>query len=108
MADARTGTRFPVHLPIRVLGRSKAKPDQKGTTENISGAGVYLWIDEALEVDSQVEFEITIPASTIGAGSDVVVRCVGRVVRTDSQLPQKSGVACVIDEYNFVRAEAGK
>jgi hypothetical protein len=107
MVDARTGTRFPVHLPIKVLGTSAAKLEQEGTTENISGAGVYLWIDEALEVDSRVEFEITIPAPAIGAGQDVVLHCVGRVVRTDSQSPQKSGVACVIDEYDFVRREEG-
>jgi hypothetical protein len=109
VADARTGTRFPVHLPIKVLGTSEVKLQQEGTTENISGAGVYLWVDKALEVNSRVEFEITIPALAIGAGQDVVLHCIGRVVRadSDSQSPQKTGVACVIDEYDFVRREAG-
>ena len=107
MIDARTGMRFPVHLPIKVLSASGAKPQLEGTTENISGAGVYIWIDRVLEVDSRVEFEITIPASAISADRDVVLHCIGRVVRAESQSAEKSGVACVIDEYDFVRREAG-
>jgi c-di-GMP-binding flagellar brake protein YcgR len=107
VADSRTGTRFPVHLPIKVLGTSAAKPELEGTTENISGAGVYIWVDQTLEVNSRVEFEITIPAPAIGADQDVVLHCVGRVIRADSQSSEKSGVACVIDEYDFVRREAG-
>ena len=107
MTDARTGIRFPVHLPIKVLGTSETKPELEGTTENISGAGIYIWVDKALDVDSRVEFEITIPASAIAAEKDVVLHCVGRVVRAESQSPDKSGVACVIDEYDFVRREAG-
>ena len=103
MTDARTGTRFPVHLPIKVLGLSGAKASQEGTTENISGAGIYIWVDQALEVDSRVEFEITIPAPAIAAEQDVVLHCIGRVVRADSQSSEKSGVACVIDSYEFVR-----
>jgi hypothetical protein len=103
VTDARTGTRFPVHLPIKVLGLSGAKASQEGTTENISGAGIYIWVDQALEVDSRVEFEITIPAPAIAAEQDVVLHCIGRVVRADSQSSEKSGVACVIDEYDFVR-----
>jgi len=105
VADARTGTRFPVHLPIKVLGLPGAKASQEGTTENISGAGVYIWVDQTLEVNSRVEFEITIPKAAIAAEQDVVLHCIGRVVRADSQPSEKSGVACVIDEYDFVRRE---
>jgi len=104
LADARTGKRFPVHLPIKLVGRSGKMSEQEGRTENISAAGVYLHVDEALEVNSRVEFEITLPAAEIGAAQDVILHCVGRVVRTDS--PEK-GIACLIDEYDFVRRGAG-
>jgi hypothetical protein len=90
-----------------VLGTSEAKAELEGTTENISGAGIYIWVDKALDVNSRVEFEITIPASAIAAEQDVVLHCVGRVVRAESLSPDKSGVACVFDEYDFVRREAG-
>jgi len=100
--EARTGRRFPVHLPIKLLNSSEPQSGQECTTENISAAGVYLRTNEPLEVNSRVEFEITIPGADIGAKQDVILRCVGRVVRTDSQSPEK-GVACLIDEYDLVR-----
>ena len=110
MDDSRTGKRFPVHLPIKLLGSTPptaaAAAEQKSTTENISAAGVYLRVDEPLEVNSRVEFEITLPASEIGASEDVILHCVGRVVRTDQQSSEK-GIACLIDEYDFVRRGEG-
>jgi hypothetical protein len=47
---------------------------------------------------------MTIPSKTIGSKSDVTLRCLARVIRTDT--PSKgsqTGVACVIDSYEFVR-----
>jgi len=106
--EARTGRRFPVHLPIKLVNSSEPSSGQEGTmestTENISAAGVYLRTNEPLEVNSRVEFEITIPGSEIGAKQDVILRCVGRVIRADSESPEK-GVACLIDEYDLVRQE---
>jgi hypothetical protein len=44
----------------------------------------------------------------IGAKKDVAIRCQGRVVRTGAVKKEKAGarkngVACVIDNYEFVR-----
>lgn len=101
MADIRTGRRFPVHLPLKVLGDQKIPT---GTTANISAAGVYLWVDGGLEVGSSIEFEITIPGESIGAANDVPIHCHGRVVRCDTdQELGRTGVACVIERYEFVR-----
>ncbi len=106
MANIRTSRRFPVHLPLKVLGDQGL---HLGSTENISAAGVYLWVDGGLEVGSATDFEITIPREAIGAGNDVRLRCHGRVVRCDNpQEPGRAGVACVIERYEFLRAdEAG-
>jgi len=105
VADIRTSRRFPVHLPLKVLGRNIPA----GSTANISAAGAYLWVEGGLEVDSAIEFEITIPAESIGTGDDAHLHCFGRVVRCDSsQEPGQTGVACVIERYEFVRtATAG-
>lgn len=102
MDDIRTSRRFPVHLPLKVLGD---KEIAVGSTENISAAGAYLRLDNGLEVGSSAEFEITIPHDVIGVSEDVRLRCHARVVRcdTDPKLKQ-SGVACVIERYEFVRA----
>lgn len=101
--DARTGRRFPVHIPVRV-GDTPASAEHIGTTENISSSGAYFWLDTPPEIGSIIECEMTIPSKTIGAKTDVTLRCLARVIRTDA--PRKgtqTGVACVIDSYEFVR-----
>src|SRR6202035_2800278 len=105
--EARTGKRFPLHLPIK-LHSDEASGDAKGTTGNLSAAGVYIRADASLEVGSPVEFEITLPPEVTGGKEDVVIQCRGRVVRTDephasAESGDSRGVACVIDSYEFVR-----
>lgn len=108
MSEHRTGRRFPLHLPIRVQGQSTSP--RKGETQDVSAAGVYIWLEGEPELGSNIQFEITIPAPEIGSTEDVIVRCNGRVVRSDSPsgVQEKSGVACVIDSYEFVRAALQK
>jgi PilZ domain len=101
VADIRTSRRFPVHLPLKILGEQDSPV---GHTENISAAGVYLWIEGGMEVGAAAEFEITIPGETIGAPKDVRLHCQGRVVRCDPEQAGRSGVACVIESYEILRA----
>jgi hypothetical protein len=83
----------------------------------VSAAGVYIKADAELEVGSEVEFDIILPAQVIGGDKDVQVRCHGRVVRTEPKAKaanasggssepeeeEKPGVACIIEHYKFVR-----
>jgi len=101
VSDVRTGKRFPVQLPVRVAGG-----DQQGTTDNVSASGAYFVVDRGFEVGSMVEFEITIPRDVIGATEDARVRCIGRVIRNEEREQKKTGIACVIDSYEFVRSES--
>jgi hypothetical protein len=104
VSEVRTGKRFEVHLPIKIS--SPESPDSHvGETDNLSAAGVYLSLDSSLEVGSPVEFDITMPASVIGSEKDVRIHCTGRVVRTEApkEGTRNSGVACVIDGYEFIR-----
>ena len=106
VADARTGKRFPLELPIKIH-KAEQGGDASGVTGNLSAAGVYIKADAALEIGSTVEFEITLPPEVTGAKENVVVQCRGRVVRTDEAAKDAGsdarGVACVIDSYDFVR-----
>lgn len=112
MADARTSKRFPVELPIQ-LHRAGVPEDQIGTTANVSAGGVYIRAEQPQEgsalqewlKDSAVDFEMTLPAEAVGAPNDIHVRCHGRVMRVDKLKGEKSGhgMACVIDNYEFVR-----
>lgn len=91
-----------MHLPLKVLGDVNIPT---GVTENISAAGIYLRVGGAMEIGSSIEFEITIPGDTIGADGDVHIHCDGRVVRCDAEKDTEcTGVACVIEQYEFVRA----
>jgi hypothetical protein len=112
--DARTGKRFPVNLPIRIHLCDTAN-DHAGTTANVSAAGVYIRAEahkaktgvteQHLRPGAMVEFFMTLPAEAIGGETDVQIHCRGRVVRVE-QLPDddsRSGVACVIDKYEFLR-----
>ena len=61
MAEARSGRRFPLNLPIHL--REGATSDVEGTTKNVSAAGVYIKAEAELEVGSNIEFDITLPAA---------------------------------------------
>lgn len=107
MSEARTGKRFPLHLPIKIHKEDNAD-NTNGMTGNLSAAGVYIKADASLEVGSPVEFEITLPPEVTGGKDNVVIQCRGRVVRTDEpnthpDAGDNRGVACVIDSYEFVR-----
>jgi PilZ domain-containing protein len=105
VSDARTGKRFPLELPIKIHQGEKGS-DASGMTGNLSAAGVYIRADAALDVGSNVEFEIALPPEVTGAKEPVVIQCRGRVVRTDEPSggpTEARGVACVIDSYDFVR-----
>ncbi|HZS26036.1 MAG TPA: PilZ domain-containing protein [Candidatus Angelobacter sp.] len=115
--EARTGKRFPLELPIKIHGKGG---DDSATTGNMSAAGVYIMADLDLAIGSNIEFDITLPKDVLGTPGDVEVHCTGRVVRKDenaaaagansnssSKRKKKSGVACVIDQYKFIRKSKG-
>jgi len=114
--EARTGKRFPLELPIKIHGKAG---DDSATTGNMSAAGVYIMADLDLAIGSNIEFDITLPANVLGTPGDVEVHCTGRVVRKDagaaaagansnsSKRKKKSGLACVIDQYKFIRKSKG-
>ncbi|HEV7676797.1 MAG TPA: PilZ domain-containing protein [Candidatus Angelobacter sp.] len=115
--EARTGKRFPLELPIKIHGKGL---EDSATTGNMSAAGVYIMADLDLAIGSNIEFDITLPAKVLGTPGDVEVHCTGRVVRKDASAAaagansnsskkkkSKSGVACVIDQYKFIRKSKG-
>jgi hypothetical protein len=108
VTEARTGKRFPLHLPIKIHREDTAGDSHSGMTGDLSAAGVYIRADASLEVGSPVEFEITLPPEVTGGKENVTIQCRGRVVRTDepngsAESGDSRGVACVIDSYEFVR-----
>ena len=113
MSEARTGKRFPLELPIRIRQKGATATDS-GTTADMSAAGVYIQANTDLPVGSPIEFDITLPAKVLGTAKDVEVHCTGRVVRKEANgksakgKKTKNGVACVIDQYKFIRSKGTK
>ena len=94
--ELRTAARYPVRLPLAVKGGVQAE----AVTRDVSSSGVLFYVDADIQVGSTIEFSIAMPASVLGTPSDVVVTCVGRVVRAQ-QMNGRKAVAAVIDEYRF-------
>jgi len=105
LSELRTGKRFPLSLPITIRGKKVLKGKTAKTTD-VSAAGVYIEADADLEVGTKIEFDILLPAKVAGTDTDVEIVWKGRVVRINSSgkaKQRKAGVACVIDQYKFVR-----
>ena len=99
MPEMRSSVRFPLHLPVAVRA---AEAERQAETVDISAGGVLLEMDGAIDVGSSIEFTIFMPAGRIGSRKDVLVSCVGRVVRCSST-NERSAVAAVIDDYRILR-----
>ena len=101
MQELRSAVRFPIRLPIAVKTEKDFHPTAE--TTDISAGGVLFYVDADVAVGSTVNFNISMPASVLGTPQDVMVRCVGRVIRSSEEKGRKA-VAAVIDEYKFERA----
>jgi hypothetical protein len=98
--ELRSSVRFPIKLPVAVTTESHR--EHLAETENISAGGVLFIVDADMAPGSKIEFSIAMPSTVLGTSTDVMVKCVGRVVRCDDEGARKS-VAAVIDEYRFDR-----
>jgi PilZ domain-containing protein len=98
--EMRSAVRFPIQLPVAIRSESGT---YKATTEDISAGGVLFHTDSPLVVGSTIEFTINLPAIVVGSSRDVLVNCVGRVVRCSEENSGPADVAAVIDDYSFER-----
>jgi hypothetical protein len=95
----RTAVRFPMKLALRL---QTEQGEMEAVTENISANGL-LFVGERLpDVDSRIEFTISMPSDVMGSAKDVTIHCIGRVVRHYLEGEEKKAAA-VIDEY-FLKA----
>lgn len=99
MPEHRQARRFPLQLPVAVIGRTTL---DRTRTDNISAGGVLFSVESDVEVGSEVALSIRMPAEILGAPRDVVVNCTGRVVRSSREL-RRNRVAVVFDEYDIER-----
>ena len=93
----RAAVRFPLRLEIVLQTTDREYP---GVTEDVSANGLLFVADELPPVGSEVRFEMTMPAAIMGGANDVLLHCVGRIIR-HQRIADKDMAAAVIDEYSF-------
>jgi hypothetical protein len=95
--EVRAAVRFPLHLDV-VL--STPEREYKAVTVDVSANGVLFAADELPKKGAQVQFELKMPATVMGGAEDVLLHCIGRIVR-HTQTADKTIAAAVIDEYSL-------
>ncbi len=91
----RTAVRFSLRLALQVKTPTGII---HAVTENISANGILFTAKNVPPVSSRIEFTIKMPAEVMGTMEDVMVQCVGRVVR-HQQNGDEAQAAAIIDEY---------
>jgi hypothetical protein len=95
--EVRCAVRFPLSLPV-VL--STGKEELVALSRNVSASGVLFELDRELPAGQDIRFSLRMPGAVLGTLHDVLVHCLGRVVRCS--LSQSHYLAAAtIDEYKF-------
>lgn len=103
VAERRKYRRYDLSLEVHLRPRGKRGGTPiRSQTRDISARGVYFDVVEAIEVGTDLEFEVNLPPE-LSAGRNVRIRCHGRVVRVDAPDNEGGmGVAATIESYEFV------
>ena len=95
--EVRCAVRFPLSLPV-VL--SAGDQEFTAVTVNVSASGVLFLTDRKMASGLSIGFQLRMPGEILGTRRDVLVHCLGRVVRCYAS---QTGyhTAATIDEYKF-------
>jgi len=97
--EVRCAVRFPLALSV-VL--TSGREERRAVTRNVSASGVlFEELSDPLDVGQGISFSLRMPGGVLGSPRDIVVRCLGRVVRCSVSETQYQAAA-TIDEYRFV------
>ena len=95
----RASVRFPMKLPLLIQTDAGSV---SAITENVSANGLLFVCEHLPQLNSEIEFTMTMPAAIMGSDKDVSIHCIGRIVRHEQDGLEKKA-AVVIDEY-FLKA----
>jgi hypothetical protein len=95
--EVRSAVRFPLHLDVVLTTPER---EFRAVTVDVSANGVLFAAHELPVNGSRVQFELKMPATVMGGAEDVLLHCIGRIVR-HVQTADKMLAAAVIDEYSL-------
>jgi len=95
--EVRCAVRFPLALPVVLATGTE---ELAALSKNVSASGVLFELDRQLPAGLDIRFSLRMPGEVLGTLHDVLVHCLGRVVRCS--LSQTHYLAAAtIDEYQF-------
>lgn len=74
---------------------------ESGMTEDVSASGVYFHLHPNTQIDSEIEFLLTLPPE-VTMSTAVVVKCKATVVRVTASTAKGIGVAAAIDSHEIL------
>lgn len=95
--EVRCAVRFPLALPVVLSTRGGEMTAQ---TLDVSANGAAFELNSPLQVGMELQFSLRMPSAVLGTPHDVLVHCVGRVVRCSISQSHYLAAA-TIDEYRF-------
>jgi hypothetical protein len=95
--EVRCAVRFPLSLPVLL---STGKGEVAALSRNVSASGVLFELNQELPPGMDIHFSLRMPGEVLGTLHDVLVHCLGRVVRCSMSQSQYLAAA-TIDEYQF-------
>jgi len=100
VTEQRKHQRFNLRLPFQIVASGK-NVKITGETKNVSSSGVLFTSKIPVSVGEPIEYLITFPKAN-GSRSEVRLRCVGKVLREDTDL----AFAVTLERYEFQRQPA--
>ena len=102
LEERRRAERFNFGVPLTVQWTNGSEQRKAhAVTQDVSSGGVYFFLPEAIPDGTAVEIEMTLPTQ-ITLGTPVRVRCQGRIQRCVSKPGESTGMATMIEKYEFL------
>jgi hypothetical protein len=95
--EVRCAVRFPLTLPVSI---STDDGEFAARSVDVSATGILFELDHYLALGLPIHFSFRMPQKVQGTSRDVLVHCVGRVVRCSIGQTQYLAAA-TIDEYRL-------
>jgi hypothetical protein len=96
-----------MELPVEIIRTGSGQVCDTGITLNISSGGILFAGGKDIEIDTPVEYVVTL---TSGANGIVNLRCMGKVLRLQKSPSEESEdpsvvVAVSLERYEFLRGK---
>jgi len=102
LEERRRSERFNCGVPLTVEWTNGSERRlAHAVTQDVSSGGMFFFLPEAIPDGTPVVVEMTLPAQ-VTLGTPVKVRCMGRIQRCVQKSGESTGMATMIEKYEFL------